>query len=57
MMNVKWLPDEIVQALEQIVQAFRERVGAAPEPRLPVDIPVWPGTVMGRLTREEIYER
>jgi len=49
--NVEGLPDEIVQALERIVQAFRERVGAGPEPRLPVGIPVWPGMVLGRLTR------
>jgi hypothetical protein len=55
--DVEGLPDEIVQALEQIVQALRERVGLGQEaPRRQVDLPVWPGTVLGRLTREEIYE-
>ena len=56
-LNVEGLPDEIVQALKRTVQAFRERADIRQEaPRRQGDLPVWPGTVLGRLTREEIYE-
>jgi hypothetical protein len=56
------LPDELVQALERIAQTFRERCGpqdveVKEKPQAPRQLPVWPGTGVGTLTRSDIYER
>ena len=54
--NVDGLPDPIIRSLEVVVQTFREEICAEEKPREQVKLPVWPGKVLGPLTREEIYK-
>jgi len=56
--NVEGLPEPIVRAVEVMVQALREQLTKEQkeETKEPPELPVWPGTVIGFLTREEIYD-
>ena len=54
--NVEGLPEPVIEALAQLVEALREQFQAAKEIRPHVDLLVFPGKVIGKLTREEIYE-
>jgi hypothetical protein len=53
--NVEGLPEPVARALEAMVQALREQL-AKDQKKEPGELPVWPGTVIGSLTREEIYD-
>lgn len=54
--DVEGLPEPVAQALETVVQTLRRELHEQVERRPQIELPVWPGTVHGRLTREEIYE-
>ena len=55
--NVEGLPEPVAQALQHVVKALRQELQSQqPQKRQKVDLPVWEGTVKGKLTREEIYE-
>ncbi|MBN1396270.1 MAG: hypothetical protein JW959_14700 [Pirellulales bacterium] len=54
--NVEGLPEPVVRSLEVVVKAVREQVHTPVNPRPPVDLPIWPGKVIGDLTRRELYE-
>ena len=53
--NVEGLPEPVVRAVEAMVQTLREQL-AKGEKKEPVDLPLWRGTVIGSLTRDEIYD-
>jgi hypothetical protein len=53
--SVEGLPEPIAVAVVQMVKTLREQFAGPPEPRQPVELPRWPGKVLGNLTREEIY--
>jgi hypothetical protein len=53
--NVEGLPEPVARALAAMVQALREQL-AKDQKTEPRELPVWPGTVIGSLTREEIYD-
>jgi hypothetical protein len=53
--NVEALPEPVARALEAMVQALREQL-AKDQKKAPRKLPVWSGTVIGSLTREEIYD-
>jgi hypothetical protein len=53
--NVEGLPEPVARAIEAMIQALREQL-AKDQKKEPADLPVWPGTVIGSLTREEIYD-
>jgi hypothetical protein len=52
--NVEGLPEPVARAVQAMVQALREQL-AHDQKKAPGELPVWPGTVIGSLTREEIY--
>lgn len=56
--DVEGLPEPVAQALASMADVLRHQLTAPEhrESRAPVDLPLWPGTVKGGLTREEIYE-
>lgn len=54
--NVDGLPEPIARALEAFAQMLRAEFIAQQETRPRVQLPVWPGNVIGELTREEIYK-
>ncbi len=53
--NVEGLPEPVARAAQAVVQALREQL-AKEQKKEPAELPVWPGTVIGSLTREEIYD-
>jgi hypothetical protein len=55
--SVKGLPEPIVRAVEAMVQALREQLtNTKGQRKEPVELPLWRGTVIGSLTREDIYD-
>jgi hypothetical protein len=52
--DVKGLPEPVARAIEVMVQALRQQL-AQDRGKEPAELPVWRGTVIGSLTREEIY--
>lgn len=53
--NVEGLPEPVARAVQAMIQALREQL-AKDRPKEPGELPVWRGTVIGSLTREEIYD-
>ncbi len=54
--DVSDLPEPIARALESMIQTLRQQL-AHPAPRnASHDLPKWEGKVLGKLTREEIYD-
>jgi hypothetical protein len=53
--NVEGIPEPVARAVQAMVQALREQL-AKEQKKEPGELPVWPGTVIGALTREEIYD-
>ena len=61
MINVEGLPDHVVRAVEDMVTTLRQEFktngrNGAGKKRLPADLPVKHGKVIGSLTRTEIYD-
>lgn len=54
--NVEGLPEAVVEAIEALVEALRAEFGSSETRGRRVELPKWPGKVIGTLTREEIYE-
>jgi hypothetical protein len=54
--NIEGLPEPIAAAVVKTVETLRSQFVAQSGPRPPIDLPSWPGKVLGNLTREEIYE-
>ena len=54
--SVEGLPEPVVRAMEIVVETMREQLHASEKPRNHVELPNWPGDVIGSLTRTEIYE-
>jgi hypothetical protein len=53
--NVEGLPEPIARVVKAMVQALRQEL-AKDEKKAPGELPVWRGTVIGSLTREEMYD-
>jgi hypothetical protein len=54
--NVDDIPEPVIRAMEVVVQTLREQFHDAEKPRPQVDLPTWPGNVVGNLSRTEIYQ-
>ena len=54
--DVSGLPEPVVRAIEAVVQALRQQQPQLPKKKEPRDLPRWDGQVLGKLTREEIYD-
>jgi hypothetical protein len=57
--DVHDLPEPVAKAIEIMVQTLRNQPKVDPDngPRSgPVQLPSWPGTVLGTLRRAEIYD-
>jgi hypothetical protein len=54
--NVDNIPEPVIRAMEVVVQTLREQFHDAEKPRSQVDLPIWPGKVVGSLDRTEIYQ-
>jgi len=60
--NVGGLPEPVVRALESMVETLRRQMTGQPVTTGPttrngqVVLPRWPGKIIGKLTREEIYD-
>ena len=60
-LNIEDLPEHVARALENMVRALCDQFGKNQEKdkdkkKEKRELPVWPGTVIGRLSREEIYD-
>ena len=53
--NVRDLPEPLARAIDAMVRTLREQLRAEDKPRRRVNLPVWPGKVIGSLKREDIY--
>jgi len=53
--NVEGLPEPVARAVAAMVQALREEL-VKDQKKAPGELPVWRGTVIGLLTRDEIYD-
>lgn len=56
MIDVTGLPDQVVADLNRLVATLRKQLPTAKPTASKVDLPVWEGTVLSRMTREEIYD-
>ena len=54
--NVDNIPEPVVRAMEAVVETLREQFRDVEKPRHRVELPVWPGKVLGNLSRTEIYQ-
>ena len=56
--NVEDLPEPVARALDAVVQTLRGQLakGFRPSSRI-VNLPLWPGEVVGSLRRDDIYAR
>ena len=55
--DVHDLPEPVAKAIEVMVQTLRNQAAAEKGPRsVPTQLPSWPGTVIGKLSRTEIYD-
>jgi len=54
--NVDNIPEPVVRAMEAVVQTLREQFQDTGKPRPRVELPVWPGKIIGSLSRTEIYQ-
>ena len=54
--SIDGLPEPVAAAVVQMVETLRCQFTVKLEPRPRVELPRWPGKVLGKLTREEIYE-
>jgi hypothetical protein len=53
--SIEGLPEPVAAAVVQMVEALRTQFAGAPRAHKPVELPRWPGKVLGSLTREEIH--
>jgi hypothetical protein len=54
--DVHDLPEPVVRAIRDMVETLRRQFHQPPEPAGARELPRWEGTVIGRLTRDEIYD-
>jgi hypothetical protein len=54
--NVEGLPEPVVRAMEIVVDTVRKQLHADERPPSRDKLPVWPGKVLGSMSRTEIYE-
>ena len=54
--DVEGLPEAVVNALHTVVRALHRQFCERETHREKVELRTWPGNVIGRLNREEIYE-
>lgn len=52
--DLEGIPEEQAKAIEEQVRYWREQAAKRAKPA--VEIPRWKGKVIGRMTREEIYD-
>lgn len=54
--SVEGLPTPVAQMLRAMVRTLRDQLRSAPRSTKSRSLPTWPGTVKGKMTRNEIYE-
>jgi hypothetical protein len=56
--NVEGLPEPVVRAVAAMVQTLREQLAKEEKQAKhePIELPLWRGTVIGSLSREDIYD-
>ena len=55
--DVSDLPEPVARAIEAMIQTLRQQLTQPSPPKQEVkDLPRWEGQVIGKLTREEIYD-
>lgn len=54
--DVSDLPEPIARAIEAVVQTLRQQLPQPVQQEKTFELPRWEGQVLGKLTREEIYE-
>lgn len=53
--DVEDLPEPVAQAVAAMVEALRQQLAKKEEKPKRVELPSWPGTVIGSLSRKDIY--
>jgi len=53
--NIEGLPEAVAAAVQQMVETLRSQFATPRRAAKAVELPRWPGKVLGGLTREEIY--
>ena len=53
--DVEGLPESVAHAVERVVETVRELLRSQMTPRSRVRLPEWPGAVIGKQSRSEIY--
>jgi len=54
--DVSDLPEPIVRALDTMIQTLRQQLRHPASKEPSHELPKWEGQVLGKLTREEIYD-
>jgi hypothetical protein len=54
--DVRGLPEPIAKVLQTMVQTLRQQLQSEERPRLKVELPAWPGRIIGSLRRVDIYD-
>jgi hypothetical protein len=54
--DVSGLPEQVVENIQKLVQAIRDKL-AEPRPSSPpAPLPRWEGAVLGRMERRDLYD-
>jgi hypothetical protein len=53
--SLKDLPEPYARAIHAMVETLRHQLITEVKPRPPVELPTWPGKVIGSLRREDLY--
>jgi hypothetical protein len=54
--NVADLPEPVARAIEAMVEEIRKQLDAKPREQPSRELPRWEGSVIGTLSRKEIYD-
>ncbi len=54
--DVSGLPEQVVENIQKLVQAIREKLSESPPNIPPAPLPRWEGVVLGGMTRRELYD-
>jgi len=54
--DVSGLPEQVVMDIQKLVNTLRGQLPKPSSAPVKVQLPVWEGTVLGSLSRQEIYD-
>ena len=54
--DVSGLPEQVVEDIQKLVQTLRDKLTPSKRESSNATLPMWEGTVLGRMERRELYD-